>query len=156
MTRYAADTSVPADRSRAEIDHVALLAWVAGIIEGEGTITITRSGRRGYTRPHVSVTSTEPEIIGVLQSRWPGKLTTRTPKGNARTAVTWRLDARSAIARFLWDVLPYLRTERRVRLAWLVLDDIGARQQGSRDDSYLAECHARRERARHLNKRGAA
>lgn len=133
---------------------MALVIWAAGIIEGEGTITITRSGR--YTRPLVSVTSTEPEIIAALQSRWPGTLRRFTPPGNAREATTWTLNARASIARFLWDILPYLRTERRRRLAWLVWDDIGAREQGARRPGYMDACQQRRERVRVLNRRGTA
>lgn len=134
---------------------IAKLSWAAGIFEGEGTVTITRSGKRGVTRPLVMLTSTDRSIIDELQSRWPGNIRTYTPKGNARMAHCWTLNVRSRIARFLFDIEPFIRTKRVRQKIWLVLEDIGARVQGRpKNPDYLVECHIRRERVRTLNKRG--
>jgi len=37
--------------------------WIAGIIDGEGTITLTVDGSRELRSPVVSVCSTTPEIV---------------------------------------------------------------------------------------------
>lgn len=140
----------------AMINGLATLSWAAGTFEGEGTVTITRSGRRGYTRPLVMLTSTDPEMIDVFQKRWPGCVKHYQPKGNARIAHTWTLNVRPAIARFLWDISPFLKTDRVRQKAELVLADIGSRVQGAKGSHYLAECHERREVIRALNKRGGA
>ena len=136
------------------IQSVSLLAWAAGTFEGEGTVTITRSGARGYTRPMVMLTSTDPEMVNVFNVRWPGRIYAHQPKGNSKVAHTWSLNVRPAIARFLWDISPFLKTDRVRRKAELVLEDIGARIQGAKGPGYLAECHERREEIRALNKRG--
>jgi hypothetical protein len=138
------------------IRNVALVSWVAGHFEGEGTVSIVRSGKRGYTRPIVTLTSTDRQVIDVIQDRWPGCVKTYQPKGNARPAHRWTLNVRPAIARFLWDMMPLLKTERVRRKAELVLEDIGARVQGARGEDYLAQCHERREQIRALNHRGVA
>ncbi len=151
MGKYAAQTTVSSDKIER---HIALLSWVAGIVEGEGTITITRSGIRGYTRPQVSITSTDPDILAPIQDRWPGALSTRQPPGRAKLAHTWTLNVRSSIARFLFDILPFLHTDRVRRKALLVLQDVGARVQGARGEDYMRQCHERREQIRALNKRG--
>lgn len=49
----------------AEINGIAMLSWAAGAFEGEGTVTITKSGKRGYTRPAVMLTSTDREMVNV-------------------------------------------------------------------------------------------
>lgn len=138
----------------ATISGIATLSWAAGTFESEGTVTITRSGRRGYTRPLVMLTSTDLDMIGVFQKRWPGYIKRYQPKGNARIAHTWTLNVRPSIARFLWDISPFLKTDRVRQKADLVLADIGARVQGAKGEDYLAECHERREAIRVLNKRG--
>lgn len=135
---------------------VALLSWAAGLFEGEGTVSITNSGRRGYTRPLVALTSVDPETIAVLQSRWPGRVRAYQPKGNARVAMTWHLDARLPIIRFLSDIQPFVRRPAVREKIAIVIDDIAAREQGARRPGYLDDCRERRERIRVLNKRGTA
>lgn len=135
---------------------LADLIWAAGLFEGEGTVTITRSGRRGYTRPLVQVTSTDPEVIEVFQTRWPGCIQVRQPGGNAREAQAWSLNVRPAIRTFLTDLLPHFRTSRVRLKAELVIEDVDARVQGSGAPGYLAACHERRERVAALNRRGVA
>lgn len=137
------------------IRNISLLSWVAGTFEGEGTVTITRSGARGYTRAMVMLTSTDAEMVQVFHKRWPGRISQRQLGGNAKLAYTWSLNVRPAIARFLSDIAPFLKTQRVQRKAELVLEDIGARIQGAKGADYLAECHARREEIRILNRRGA-
>lgn len=146
---YAASTDVPADRSRAED-----LAWAAGLFEGEGTVTITRSGRRGYTRPLVCLTSTDREVVDFFHKRWPGVMRTFQPAGNARLAHVWTLNVRPSIHAFLTELSPYLRTERVRKKARLVVEDVEARRQGARSPDYLAACHERRQQVAELNRRG--
>jgi hypothetical protein len=138
------------------ISGIAVLSWAAGTFEGEGTVTITRSGKRGYTRPIVMLTSTDSMMVSVFQKRWPGQVRCWQPKGNARKAYTWTMNVRKSIARFLWDILPFLRTDRVRHKAMLVLEDIGARVQGAKGPEYISACHARREQIRELNKRGVS
>lgn len=142
---YAASTDVPA----------ADWAWAAGMFEGEGTVTITRSGRRGYTRPLVVLTSTDRSVIDFFNERWPGCVKTYQPRGNARVAHVWTLNVRPAIRDFLLHLLPHLRTERVRTKALLVIEDVDARAQGARSPEYLTRCHERRERVAELNRRGA-
>jgi hypothetical protein len=132
-----------------------LPSWAAGFFEGEGTVTITRSGRRGYTRPLVCLTSTDREVIDLFQARWPGVVRTYQPKGNARIAHVWTLNVRPTIRAFLVELLPHLRTQRVQAKARLVIEDVDARVQGSRDPGYMVACHARREAVAALNKRGS-
>lgn len=176
MPQYAADTSVSKGclatrryRARKKAVEQAItqrerqsrtqptereLAWAAGLFEGEGTVSIRSSGRFGYTRPLVSVTSTDLEIVTFFHERWPGSLHTFRPKGNAKEATTWTLNACEAIWRFLDDVYGYLRTtSERTKFA-VVMADIEARVQGSHDSAYRKACQERARIIRRLNHRG--
>lgn len=128
------------------------LAWAAGLFEGEGTITISKS--REYTRPHVSVTSTDIEVIEFFASRWPAEIKHREPGGNARRAFVWYVGNATGARQFVNDILPHLRTERVRAKAELLLEDLDERRQGSRDPKYRARSNERMARMRELNRRG--
>lgn len=136
------------------VRRITLLAFVAGFVEGEGTITVTRAGKRGHTRPLVIVANTNKQLIDVLQRWWPGQIKLRQATARHQATYTWTLSAGGKIARFLWDILPFLQSDRAKERARLVLADIGARTQGARNLDYKAECDARREAIALLNKRG--
>lgn len=132
------------------------LAWLAGYFEGEGTLSITSSGRRGYTRPWVTLASVDPAPIHLFNERWRGYLHVAQPKkGRARPAHVWTISTRPIIRQFLMDMWPYWKTDRVRNKAVLLLEDIDARVQGIKDPAYLIACHERRGRMRVLNQRGA-
>jgi len=130
------------------------LAWFAGLFEGEGTLTISRSGRRGYTRPIVTLAMTDKQCVDLFHERWPGCLQVRPMGVGQRTAYVWTLNQRAAILTFVGDLQPYFRTERVQQKARLLIEDVLARKQGARQHDYLAQCHERREAMALLNKRG--
>lgn len=134
------------------------LAWAAGLFEGEGTVTIIGQGKkRRYTRPIVTLSSTDSEIVDFFQKRWPGNLRWYLPKKslNAKPAISWTLQNRTAIKRFLNDIRPYIQTARVWQKIELLFEDINARVQGSRSDPlYIERCQSRRTRMMNLNLRG--
>jgi hypothetical protein len=132
------------------------LVWLAGYFEGEGTISITSSGRRGYTRPWVCLTSTDLATVRLFDDRWPGYIRSWQPAVRARVAHTWHLTSRPRAREFLIDLWPHWQTERVRAKAALLLEDIDARVQGIKDPAYLVACRERRERMRALNLRGVA
>lgn len=93
-------------------------AYLAGIIDGEGTITITR--HRQYQRPHwvcktfLWVSNTNPRLIRTLKKRHDGAIgcTTRAEK-NHKDALYWRVMAHERIYSILDSCLPYLIIKRR-------------------------------------------
>jgi len=96
-------------------------AYLAGLIDGEGTIAL--SHRHANQRRHlvVSISSTEPELV-----QWPreaigaGKITRkRTVSPLHSIGLTYSVSNRQALA-VLEQVVPYLRSYKRER-AHLVL-----------------------------------
>jgi hypothetical protein len=131
------------------------LAWAAGLFEGEGTVTITKAGRRGYARPVVSVTSTDAEIVGFFQERWRANLRSVGSVSNkAKEAFEWRLYSSWKIELFINQILPFILTSRVRNKMQLVFDACRERQQGTRDPGYKAKRDDLRMQVRKLNQRG--
>lgn len=88
-------------------------AYIAGIIDGEGTITIERRSGRATSTPAVYVASTDRELLEWLESRLGGCICKR-PKRSEHHKLSWdwKLRGDSALA-LLADVRPYLRIQRR-------------------------------------------
>lgn len=92
------------------------LAYIAGLFDGEGTVTISsyRASRYGGTQRRilmVMLSSTDRSIIDCLRETFDGSLTITKAHNNNKEIYRWTLSARMA-ADFLYIVLPYLRIKR--------------------------------------------
>lgn len=98
---------------------VAEVAYIAGIIDGEGWIGIHQLGknggvsrRAGQYRMCVEVGNTNEAIIRFLHSRLGGSVAFRGSKGKAKAH--WKWQSSSYVSLFVLDaVLPYLIIKRR-------------------------------------------
>jgi hypothetical protein len=96
-------------------------AYLAGIIDGEGTITLTRTHRGENRRPVVSVSSTElPLLLHVLSVVGAGKITSKVCAQNHHSpSFAYAICSRQALT-LLGRVSPYLRTYKAGRARLLV------------------------------------
>jgi hypothetical protein len=143
---------------------LVLLAYLAGIIDGEGTIGITEVTRplgdrrrvNSTFRAYLSITMTEPTIPLLLAETFGGKVRTYPPRREGHKAtMCWSIDSGRAAAA-CEQLLPYLRLKRQQ--AELVIafrsrtkDWTTRRMPGtevSERREYVTKIHA-------LNKRGA-
>jgi hypothetical protein len=91
-------------------------ANVAGIVDGEGTVTLTRTHRGENRRPVVSISNTDRllleyihEIVGA------GKITNKArARSNHTPSFAYSISSRSALA-LLAQITPYLRTYKSQR-----------------------------------------
>jgi hypothetical protein len=114
-------------------------ACVAGSIDGEGTITLTRTHRGENRRPVVSISSTESYVQSVVGAGdITGKMCTRE---HHSPSFAYCITSRQAL-RLLAQVCPFLRTYKFKR-ARLLLDEY----QGvtPRDGRYTLEQREARE-----------
>ena len=97
-------------------------AYLAGLIDGEGTIALTRLHRGQNRQLVISVSNTERSLLGwVLQSTRVGKITSkRTSSPHHAPGLTYTVANRQALA-VLAQVTPYLKSYKAER-ARLVLD----------------------------------
>lgn len=93
------------------------LAYVAGIVDGEGYIGISADHRNRYNsnrpcwRLRVSVTNTNEWLMQYLKFSFGGSISIKGGKGNKKPCYDWVLN-RGHAAEFLKLILPYLRLKR--------------------------------------------
>lgn len=98
------------------------LAYLAGMIDGDGFITITRSIRNGkeYFGPQVGISGTRREPHDLAASLWGGAVSAHTPKNpNHRVQYQWQRMGKDAVP-ILNAILPYLLVKKDH--AYLALD----------------------------------
>jgi len=98
-------------------------AYIAGIIDGEGTITLTRTHRGENRRPLLTISSTESALLLYVQSAIGlGRITNKACAREHHTpSFTYVISSRQALA-VLSQVAQYLRTYKASR-ARLLLDE---------------------------------
>lgn len=98
------------------------LAYAAGIVDGEGSISLIRSRPTRFPAPQVSVCSTDRELLEWFKKRFGGTIVhKRKRQEHHLDAYDWKLIDRNAL-RFLAMIRPYLTIERKIARADLLLD----------------------------------
>jgi hypothetical protein len=98
-------------------------AYAAGILDGEGSISLTRVHKDRYPSPQVSVASTDRELLEWLQARFGGSIVRkRTYKPHHSQSYDWKVTDRKAL-RVLKRVRPFLVIERKVKRCDLLLTE---------------------------------
>jgi hypothetical protein len=118
-------------------------AYVAGIIDGEGTITLTRTHRGENRRPVVSISDTELPLLTYVQSvvgagRITGKMCTRE---HHSPSFAYTITSRQAL-QLLAQVCPFLRTYKSKRACLLLEEYVSVTPRNGR---YTAEQREARE-----------
>jgi hypothetical protein len=93
-----------------------IAAYIAGLIDGEGTITLTRLHAGENRRLVVSIANTESQLLEfVLEKVGAGKITRkRTVSVRHAPSYCWSLSSQQALG-LLRQVLPYLNSYKRQR-----------------------------------------
>lgn len=104
-------------------DRKSSLAYLAGIIDGEGCITLNCvSAKRAFPRPVLDVTSCDKELTDWLHDTFGGTVRERKPKNPRHsTAYVWRLN-QNAMLSLLPEVIPYMRIIRKIEKAQFLVD----------------------------------
>jgi hypothetical protein len=97
-------------------------AYAAGILDGEGSIALTRNRKSRWPSPQVSVSSTDKELLVWLRSRFGGSIVIKKPRrSNHSVSYEWKLTDRRALG-FLQTTQKHLVIERKASEAKLLLD----------------------------------
>lgn len=123
LNRGSIWTGVKLYHVRVEEDNMDMdLAYVAGLIDGEGSIQLDhRGGPSAHRAPVVSLTNTSRPIIDFLKERFGGTVCEQKRYAeHHRQAWIWRVCHDRALS-FLAEVAPHLRHEQKVARAGLLL-----------------------------------
>lgn len=92
-------------------DDALLLAYLAGIVDGEGTIAVHRDGAN-RARFVIEVKMTERIVIELLSKRFGGVIVNRKPGAEGwKPQFRWRVTAKAARSAYQ-ELEPYLRLKR--------------------------------------------
>jgi hypothetical protein len=100
-------------------------AYVAGFLDGEGTIRVQFMKSRGPAQyvPQVKATSVTREVLDYVQSiygGWIGEYQPQSPnQGNTRRAFQWTLQGRDSVLKLMRDMEPYCIT-KEVHVALMI------------------------------------
>lgn len=100
-----------------------IAAYIAGLIDGEGTVTLCRKHKNENRQLAVSISSTEKYLLEyVLEVVGTGKITTKkTVKTHHSPSFTYAIYNRQALS-LLEQISPYLQTYKKYR-SQLILKD---------------------------------
>ncbi|MBT2678958.1 LAGLIDADG family homing endonuclease [Bacillus sp. ISL-35] len=98
-------------------------SYIAGIIDGEGSITLTRMHEKEHRRPTITIASTDKELLLYIQSLIGGVINN---KKNYRPEVhkssyTLSIKNKLEVLSTLQQIQPFLRINRkRLRALWIL------------------------------------
>jgi hypothetical protein len=98
-------------------------AYAAGILDGEGSIILTRLRKKRWASPVVSIASTDRELLEWFRSRCGGTIVRkRTYQPQHSESFDWKLTDRQALE-FLRLVRPFMVVRRKIARCDLLLSD---------------------------------
>jgi hypothetical protein len=146
----------------------AVLGYVAGLIDGEGNLTISKSidrkkGRHYSYTPTLQIGNTDPRMTAWLRGRLGGSVDqvtapARLAKPHWKPLHRWRLHG-SNVDLVLVAVLPYLVTKRdqaELILRFRAIRGMGRRPHGALSAEEAAAREAMKLELNHLNRKGAS
>ena len=97
-------------------------AYTAGLIDGEGTITLSKQHKNDKFRaPVVSVSSTTYELLYYLKSNYGGNISKQKAyKTHHKQSWSWKTEYNNALS-FLEKIRPYIREPEKRRRTTLLL-----------------------------------
>ncbi|MFD1358820.1 LAGLIDADG family homing endonuclease [Fictibacillus halophilus] len=99
-------------------------AYLAGIIDGEGSITLTRMHSKEFRRPCISIASTDLELLSYINSIVISRINYKKNyyPDNHKNSYTLTIKKKETVMFVLSKILPYLRIERKIKRTQWILD----------------------------------
>ena len=99
-------------------------AYLAGIIDGEGSITLTRMHDKEHRRPCITVASTDIELLEYLKILTNGQITKKKNYHPERhqNSFTLSIKTKNQVLSTLKYIIPFLRVEKKKKRAWWILE----------------------------------
>ena len=96
-------------------------AYLAGIIDGEGTVTLSKDGEFRY--PVLTFCNNDKEIINYVNSFCPGTVSIkRAQNENWKDNWVWKIIRRQAVS-VLEEITPFLHEQKKLHRAQSIIQD---------------------------------
>jgi len=101
-----------------------LRSYIAGLFDGEGTITLSYKHKNDLFRaPVSSMSSTTFELLDLLKSSYRGTISKqKIYKEHHKQSWTWRLENDKCL-KFINEILPFMHEPKKIRRAKFLLDN---------------------------------
>lgn len=98
--------------------------YMAGLMDGEGTIGISRSNKGDpFRSPYVSVTSTTIELVEWLKETYGGYISVqKVYQEHHKQSWCWKLQKKDLLMEMLNGVLPYMKEPEKIRRGRLLTE----------------------------------
>ena len=98
-------------------------SYVAGIIDGEGSITLTRMHEKEFRRPCISIASTDKDLLIYIQSLTDGIINNKknyNPEKH-KDSYTLYIKKKKDVFNTLEQIYPFLRiVQKKKRALWIL------------------------------------
>lgn len=100
-------------------------AYIAGIIDGEGTITLTRMHASEHRRPCITIASTDKELLVYIHTLTGGTIINKKnyKPGIHKNSFSLNIKQKEQVMFVLKQVSPYLRVDKKRNRALWILDN---------------------------------
>ena len=105
------------------IYHMSKYIYLAGLLDGEGTVGISKNSSK-YRTPYISVTSTTYEIVKWLEDNFGGHIAKqKVYQDHHKQSWCWKLVNRQQVDDLLINTLPYMLEPDKIRRGHMILDE---------------------------------
>ncbi|WP_077214721.1 LAGLIDADG family homing endonuclease [Bacillus dakarensis] len=100
-------------------------AYLAGIIDGEGTVTLTRMHENEYRRPCITIASTDKELLDYIQTLTGGTITKKKnyKPDIHKNSYSLMIKKKDTVFYLLRKISNFLRIEKKKQRALLILEN---------------------------------
>jgi hypothetical protein len=103
-----------------------ILAYAAGLMDGEGSICLIRTNKGGQRAPYLTMSSTSIELVMFMKDNFGGSVCiAQKAKGKHSEAYHWKIGRQGAL-KVLKLLTPYLKEKEKARRACLILENYPA------------------------------
>ncbi|MBM7605935.1 hypothetical protein JOC75_003963 [Metabacillus crassostreae] len=99
------------------------VAYLTGIIDGEGSITLTKIHKNENRRPCITIASTDIELLSYTQSLTGGVISSKKNYNpdKHKNSFTLNIKKKETVIGLLSKIEPYLRVpQKRKRALWII------------------------------------
>ena len=121
------------------------LAYLAGLVDGEGSISIKYNKKTKVYSATIAVGMTQKEGLDLLVETFGGKLREDLTSNRKSTMYRWQLTSKPDVTRVLEALLPYLRVKKELAVKVLRFYSEGIFQKGGRGTTSVQEQERREE-----------
>ena len=121
------------------------LAYLAGLVDGEGSISIKHNKVTNVYSATISVGMTQTEGLHLLVEMFGGKIREDFTSNRKSTMYRWQLTSKADVSRVLEALLPYLRVKKDIAVKVLTFYNEGVFLKGGRGTTSVEEQERRKD-----------